>query len=65
MDKVFGTSEQWLPFSAVSNLLANCQRTCYRHITDSQPTVLSRPTTDPKKQTSVDLTVGTYLLDPV
>ena len=38
-----GNSEQWLPFSAVGNLLVNCQLTGYWHITNSWPTVLSRP----------------------
>lgn len=34
-----GNSEQWLLYSAVSNLLANCWPTGYRHITDTSPTV--------------------------
>ena len=35
---VYGNSEQWLPYSDVGNLSANCRPTGYRHITDRLPT---------------------------
>ena len=46
-----GTSEQWLPFSAVGNLSVNCWVTGYQHITELRPTVLDQKLTENKVKT--------------
>ena len=44
-----GNGKHWFPCSAVGNLSVNGRPTGYRHITDSRPTVLSRPKMDWKQ----------------